>query len=96
MERNSGKKRKADEAHRRTDKKLAELEKRICREYKEAARRAVRKNQGYFERLKERDACAGGNAPERRDTKAEYISGGFGQIGRGKRSRLSGTVSRSV
>ena len=80
-----GKKRKADEAHRRTDKKLAELEKRIAAEYKKAADELSEKIKDYFERLKERDAVQAEMLLNGEITKQEYIQWRLAQIGRGKR-----------
>lgn len=79
------KKRKADEAHRRTDKKLAELEKRIAAEYKKAADELSEKIKDYFERLKERDAVQAEMLLNGEITKQEYIQWRLAQIGRGKR-----------
>ena len=80
-----GKKRKADEAHRRTDKKLAELETRIAAEYKKAADELSEKIKDYFERLKERDAVQAEMLLNGEITKQEYIQWRLAQIGRGKR-----------
>lgn len=79
------KKRKADEAHRRTDKKLAELETRIAAEYKKAADELSEKIKDYFERLKERDAVQAEMLLNGEITKQEYIQWRLAQIGRGKR-----------
>lgn len=49
-------KRKPDEAHRRTDRELAALERRIADEYKKAAEELQKKIDDYFEQFKKRDA----------------------------------------
>ena len=49
--------RKPDEAHVRTDRALADLERRIAAEYKKAADELIEKIDAYFERFQERDAA---------------------------------------
>ncbi len=44
-------------AHRRTDKELSDLEKRIAAEYKKAAEELQDKIDAYFERFKKREGC---------------------------------------
>jgi len=78
-----------DYAHRRTDKKLSALEKRISAEYKKAAEELQDKIDAYFERFKERDAAQkeliGTIVNGREYTAQDYKQWRLAQIGRGKR-----------
>lgn len=78
-------KKKPDPAHRRTDRELAELEKRIAAEYKKAAEELQEKIDGYFERFKERDAEQLQLLQDGKITRQQYTQWRLAQIGRGKR-----------
>lgn len=78
-------KRKPDEAHRRTDKDLAALEKRIAAEYKKASDELQEKIDDYFERFKKRDAEQLQLLQDGEITQQQYTQWRLAQIGRGKR-----------
>ncbi len=77
--------RNTDPAHRRTDKELAVLEKRISKEYKKAAEELQEKIDAYFERFKERDAEQLRLLQDGKITQQQYKQWRLAQIGRGKR-----------
>jgi SPP1 gp7 family putative phage head morphogenesis protein len=77
--------RNTDPAHRRTDKELAALEKRIAAEYRKAAQELQEKINAYFERFKERDAEQKKRLEDGEITKQQYTQWRLVQIGRGKR-----------
>lgn len=80
---------KPDRAHRRTDKKLAELEQRIAEEYKKAADELQDKVDAYFKSFVKRDAetkaLIGTIVNGREYTEQDYKQWRLAQIGRGKR-----------
>lgn len=80
---------KPDRAHRRTDKKLAELEQRIAEEYKKAADELQEKVDAYFKSFAKRDAetkaLIGTIVNGREYTEQDYKQWRLTQIGRGKR-----------
>lgn len=76
--------RNTDPAHRRTDKELAALEKRIAAEYRKAAQELQEKINAYFERFKERDAEQKKRLEDGEITKQQYTQWRLVQIGRGK------------
>lgn len=80
---------KPDPAHRRTDKELAALEKRIAAEYRKAADEISGKINAYFESFKKRDAAQQGLIGTivggREYTRKDYQQWRLAQIGRGKR-----------
>ncbi len=78
-------KRKPDPAHRRTDRELSALEKRIAAEYKKAADDLKAKIDAYFDRFKERDAEQAERLQKGLITKKEYQQWRLAQMGRGKR-----------
>lgn len=78
-------KKKPDLAHRRTDKQLAALEKRITAEYKKAAEELQDKIDAYFERFKKRDAEQRQKLKNGEITAEYYKQWRLAQIGRGKR-----------
>lgn len=78
-------KRKPDPAHRRTDRELSALEKRIAAEYKKAADDLKAKIDAYFDRFKERDAEQAERLRKGLITPKEYQQWRLAQIGRGKR-----------
>lgn len=81
--------RKPDEAHVRTDRALADLERRIAAEYKKAADELSEKIDAYFERFQERDAAQkkliGTIVNGKEYTQQDYRQWRLAQIGRGKR-----------
>lgn len=81
--------RKPDEAHVRTDRALADLERRIAAEYKKAADELIEKIDAYFERFQERDAAQkkliGTIVNGKEYTQQDYKQWRLAQIGRGKR-----------
>ncbi len=77
--------RKPDLAHRRTDKELAALEKRVSAEYKKAADELQEKIDAYFDRLKVRDAEQLKLLQAGKITQQEYTQWRLTQIGRGQR-----------
>lgn len=81
--------RKPDEAHVRTDRALADLERRIAAEYKKAADELSEKIDAYFERFQERDAAQkkliGTIVNGKEYTQQDYKQWRLAQIGRGKR-----------
>ena len=74
--------RNTDPAHRRTDKELAALEKRIAAEYRKAAQELQEKINAYFERFKERDAEQKKRLEDGEITKQQYTQWRLVQIGR--------------
>lgn len=80
---------KPDRAHRRTDRKLADLESRIAAEYKKAADELQGKVDAYFERFKKRDdeqkALVGTVVNGKVYTAEDYKQWRLTQIGRGRR-----------
>lgn len=80
---------KYDRAHRRTDKKLAELEQRIAEEYKKAADELQEKVDVYFASFAKRDAeqkaLIGTVVNGKVYTAQDYQQWRLAQIGRGKR-----------
>lgn len=80
---------KPDLAHRRTDKKLAELEQRIAEEHKKAADELTDRINAYFESFKKRDEetkkLIGTIVNGREYTEQDYKQWRLAQIGRGKR-----------
>lgn len=80
---------KPDEAHRLTDKELADLEKRIAAEYKKAADELQEKIDAYFERFKERDEAQkkliGTIVNRKKYTEKDYKDWRVTQMARGER-----------
>ena len=80
---------KSDRAHRRTDKKLAELEKRIASVYRQAAEEMQGKVDAYFQSFAKRDAkqkaLIGTTVNGKEYTEQDYKQWRLAQIGRGKR-----------
>lgn len=77
--------RKPDPAHRRTDKVLAALEKRIAAEYHKAAAELREKIDAYFARFRERDAEQKKRLDAGDITEQQYKQWRLAQIGRGER-----------
>lgn len=80
---------KPDKAHRRTDKELEKLEKRIATAYKRAADEMQGKADAYFKRFAKRDAeqkgLIGTIVNGKEYTEQDYKQWRLAQIGRGKR-----------
>lgn len=77
--------RNSDLAHRRTDRELAALEKRIAAEYRKAAEELTEKVNAYFARFEERDAAERAKLEAGEITSQQYTQWRLAQIGRGKR-----------
>lgn len=76
---------KPDEAHKRTDKELADLERRISQIYSEAAKDMQNKIDDYFQSFEKRDAEMKEWIANGKITEEKYIQWRLSQIGRGKR-----------
>ncbi len=74
-----------DLAHRRTDKALAKLERRITAEYQRAAGELQDKIDSYFERFRQRDAEQLARLQAGEITQQQYTQWRLAQIGRGQR-----------
>ncbi len=74
-----------DPAHRRTDKELAALEKRISAEFQRAAEELEKVISDYFSKLKKRDAQQLDRLEKGKITPEQYTQWRLAQIGRGKR-----------
>lgn len=74
-----------DPAHRRTDKELAALEKRISAEFQRAAEELQKVIDDYFSKLKKRDAQQLDRLEKGKITPEQYTQWRLAQIGRGKR-----------
>ena len=72
-------------AHRRTDKALAKLERRITAEYQRAAGELQDKIDSYFERFRQRDAEQLARLQAGEITQQQYTQWRLAQIGRGQR-----------
>lgn len=77
--------RKPDLAHRRTDKILSDLERRIADEFRIARDELQDKIDDYFEKFKKRDAEQLARLQAGEITTEQYKQWRFAQIGRGKR-----------
>lgn len=76
---------KPDYAHRLTDAKLAKLEQRIAKLYKEAADELTDTVKAYFEQFEKRDAAMKDKLDAGEITEQQYKQWRLAQIGRGKR-----------
>ena len=76
---------KPDEAHIETDKKIAELEKRMRREYRQAAKEVEEKLADYFRRFEKKDEIKRAQLAAGEITKADYDGWRTGQMLAGKR-----------
>lgn len=76
---------KADKGHQLTDKKLAALERKIARVYKEAARDLQATVDDYFASFEKRDAEQQKRLEEGKITAQQYKQWRLNQIGRGSR-----------
>ena len=74
-----------DEGHRLTDKRLAALEKRIARLYREASEELQREVEAYFAAFASRDARQKALLEEGKITPEHYKQWRLNQIGRGRR-----------
>ena len=76
---------KPDEAHIETDRKIAELEKRMRREYRQAAKEVEKKLADYFRRFEKKDAIKRAQLAAGEITKADYDGWRTGQMLAGER-----------
>lgn len=76
---------KPDEAHIETDKKIAELEKRMRREYRQAAKEVEEKLADYFRRFEKKDEIKRAQLAAGEISKADYDGWRTGQMLAGER-----------
>lgn len=87
-----------DFAHLKTDKALADLERRIAAEYQKAAADLQEKIDDYFERFRKRDTEQLTRLKQGEITRQDYIQWRLAQIGRGRRfealrDRIAGRIT---